>query len=238
MKRLGSAVLAAAVVVATIAAVPAGAAAPGQVTTVRGGCSEGNGTITMVHEQVSEELARVVVTGADVANGNWVGRYLMLDEGDHVEPIELQAEVVDHTFRVELEVTEGSDRHPYAYLISGIHRCGVAFGSYGPRFNAATRDTSLSTRFVESGVVAFRGFVAGCADGGRWRWTVRAEFAGDTASTSGRGRTCRGHGVHLPRILVSGESFGQDRPDAVRMVARSSTGEVRRVSWRLSTLGT
>lgn len=224
----------AALVASAVVAVPAQAAAPVPVATVHGDCLDPDGAITLRLERVSADLTKLVITGSGLENGRWRGGYSSGAQSGPSEEVNLKVDVVDHEFRVEREVTGPSGDYSGVVLLKGrTSMCSANF-FHGPRFEgSAGLGNAVFAMSRKSGPVIVRGYLA-CEDGSRWRWRIQAEFEDGWLGLGGHGPECRNNQVRIPWAELKGGRMELDRPDAVRLVAHSADGEVRRISYRLS----
>jgi hypothetical protein len=185
-------------------------------------------------ERVSADLTRVVISGADMENGRWRGGYSHGVESGPSEETNVKVDVVDHEFRVALDVPGPSGGDSMVVLIKGrTSICSAAF-LHGPRYDAASGGMgAVGAMTRKSGSVAVRGYLA-CEDGSRLRWRIRAELDDGWLGLGGRGQVCHNSQVRIPWVELKDGRVELNRPNAVRLVAHSADGDVRRISYRLS----
>ena len=226
----------AALITSLVVAVPAQAAAPVPVATAHGDCLDGPGVLTMRLKRVSADLTHVVMSGSDLENGRWRGGLTTAEvEPDSTGYVDLKVDVVDHEFLVELDVPGPPARDSILGLVKGRRTsvCAVGF-LHGSRVDAALGASgAVGAISHKSGSVAVRGYFA-CEDGSRWHWRIQAEFNDGWLGLGGHGRVCRNNHVRIPWAELKNGRLHLDRPVSARLVAHSSEGDVRRVSYRLS----
>lgn len=220
-----------------LAAVPAGAEArtapvAGTVTTVRTTCVDGEGTFRLRQRILDSGSTRVGLSAQDVRDGRWRGEYdhPILGTADETDrPLRVTA--TDHAFTTSFDVDGDTSSAGVLMRTQGGHPCVAAFADRAKRTVVSNSKLVVVVRYPRPGHLTERMIVVDCVEGSRWRVTSRYHYDDGSALGSGSGGfVCHDGVARVPRSEL-GTNADAGRPHGFGAVARSSTGEVRRVAF-------
>jgi hypothetical protein len=236
MTRLGTyAALAGLLVTVALVAAPVEALAPapvGTTTTVAADCFVGRGAVSLRQTRQDAGSTLVDAAGTDVRNGRWRGAFSLGSASSNPpDATDVRATASGREFQKSFEV-DGTARSSSLTMVSGRrHVCGVYLGEQAKSMFFGSPQLTFIARYPEPGEMTARVVMAGCRNGSRWRYSAEIDYSDYGVGWGSSGLVCRDGQVRVPKSPVSSDG-GDERPSAIKVVFRSSTGQKREISYR------